>query len=87
MTEEQHRMTEERRRDEKPVPDNLSKYLNGAQLQELHNVESFGWELMFVRRPLFQETVAVIIDAQGHIMGVLEEDGTINKEAEVILRK
>ena len=80
-------MDEEKRKGDKPVPDNLSKYLNEAQIQELHHVESFGWKLMFIRRALVQETVAVVIDADGHIIGVLEKDGTINKQADVIIRK
>jgi len=78
---------QERRGGEKPVPENLRKYLNEAQLSELHHLESFGWELLFVRRPVFQETVAVIVDASGNIMGVLEKDGTINKEHEIVIRK
>ena len=80
-------MKEEKRKGEKPVPDNLKKYLNDAQLEALHHVESYGWKLMFIRRAQLQETVAVVVDADGHIMGVLERDGTINKQADVIIRK
>jgi len=80
-------MDKEKRKGEKPVPDNVSKYLNDAQLEALHHVESIGWKLMFIRRAHLQETVAVVVDDGGHIMGVLEKDGTINKQADVIIRK
>lgn len=87
MQHDPDKMEDERRQNKNPVPKNLSKYLNEAQIQELHQVESFGWELMFVRRPLFQEPVAVVVDSSGNIVGVLEKDGTINKEADIIIRK
>lgn len=80
-------MQQDKRKSEKPAPDNLSKFLNEAQLQELHNVEKFGWELLFLRRPLFQETTAVVVDSHGNIMGILRDDGTIDTKAEIITRK
>ena len=79
-------MTENKRIGEAPVPDNLEKYLNTAQMRTLHQMEGFGWELKFIRRPLFQEPVAVMVDPSGKVSGVLEESGELNRNAEIILR-
>jgi hypothetical protein len=80
-------MYEDRRTGKKPVPENLDKYLNEAQLSALQEVEGLGWKLMFIRRPSQRKTVAVVVDAKGHIMGVLENDGSINKQSDIIIRK
>jgi len=71
-------VSDDKRKGEKPVPDDIKNYLNQAQLGELHKIEGFGWNLVFVRRPLFQETVVVVTDADGGSIGVLEEDGRLN---------
>jgi len=71
-------VSEDKRKGEQPVPDDIKDYLNQAQLGELHKIEGFGWKLVFVRRPLFQETVVVVTDAGGGSIGVLEEDGRLN---------
>lgn len=71
-------MSEDKRKGEQPVPDDIKDYLNQAQLGELHKIEGFGWKLVYVRRPLFQETVVVVTDAGGGSIGVLEEDGRLN---------
>ena len=56
---------------DKPVPDNMNDYLNEAQSSELHHIESFGWTLNYIRRPLFQERVVVVISPDGSSIGIL----------------
>jgi hypothetical protein len=80
-------MNYEKRTGEKAVPDNLKELLTELQLMSLYKISSFGWELIFVRRPLFQEVVPVIRNHNGVQIGVLEEDGRINLEPEIALRK
>jgi hypothetical protein len=80
-------MYQDRRTGKKPVPENLDKYLSEAQLSALQEVEGLGWKLMFIRRPPQRETIAVVVDTNGHIMGVLEKDGSINKQSDIIIRK
>jgi len=77
----------ERRNGDKPIPDNLEDTLNDAQLMALPALERFGWELRFVRRPLFQEAVPVVCNAEGTMVGVLEEDGRLNLEVDVQIRE
>lgn len=80
-------MSEDKRKGEKPVPDDVKDYLNEAQMAELHKIEGFGWKLVFVRRPLFQELVAVVTDAGGGSIGVLEDDGRLNLDPGIQTRE
>lgn len=80
-------MEDDKRNKDKPVPDNISDYLTGAQLAELHHVESFGWTLKYIRWPLFKETVVMVIDSNSSSIGVLEEDGVLNLEINIATRE
>ena len=77
----------EKRRGDSPVPDNLEDYLNGEQMTALRQIQAFGWELKFVRRPLFQEPIAVIINNDGDRLGTLETDGRIELRSDFNLRE
>lgn len=79
-------MTDEKRDQEKPIPDNLEEILSEFQIMALHRIEGFGWELRFVRRPTFQAPTVVVFSADGTKIGVLEEDGRINMEPDITLR-
>lgn len=77
----------EKRRGEEPIPDNLEDYLNQHQINALRQIENFGWELKFVRRPLFQEPIAVIMNTDGDRIGTLESDGRIDLKENFDLRE
>ena len=79
-------MDNERRRGGKPISDELKRALNEAQLIALPALERFGWELKFVRRPLFQDAVPVVFNADGTTVGVLEEDGRLNLDVDLEIR-
>ena len=79
-------MDQDRRRGEKPIPDNLESMLNEAQLIALPALERFGWELRFVRRPLFQEAVPIVFNGEGTSVGILEEDGRLNLQLDIPIR-
>lgn len=78
---------EEKRLGMAPVPDNLDTLLNKHQLRALRHIETFGWRLQFVRRPLFQEPVAGIISPEGDKIACLEGDGRINLLPDSAVRK
>lgn len=80
-------MDKERRTGEMPIPDALKDTLNDLQLIALQNIERFGWELRFVRWPLFQDAVPVVFNGEGNMIGVLEEDGRLNLESDIQVRK
>ena len=80
-------MDGEKRKGDKPVPDNASGMLNELQILALRRIEGFGWRLQFIRRPLFQNPLAVVVDGDGSKIGILEEDGQINMETDIQVRK
>ena len=57
----------------------LRRELNEAQRVELASLEHFGWELKFVRRPMFQTPIPVVFDGDRKKFAVLEPDGTLNE--------
>ena len=42
-------------------------------------LERYGWELKFIRHPLFQASVAVLYDPDRKGYACLESDGTLNE--------
>jgi len=80
-------MDSEKRDQEKPIPDNLEDILSEFQLMALHRIESFGWELKFVRRSPGHDPIPVIVSDDGNKIGVLEDDGRINMEPDIIIRE
>ncbi len=79
-------MCKEKRKGEWPIPDNLEDVLNEMQLITLRKIEGFGWELRFVRRPIFQEAVPVVFNGEGDKIGILEEDGKLNLQSGIEYR-
>jgi len=69
----------ERRRPLTPQQAALRRELNEAQILTLVGLENFGWELKFVRRPMFQSSVPVVFDSDRKKYAVLEADGTLNE--------
>jgi hypothetical protein len=80
-------MDSEKRKGVKPLPDHPEDVLNEMQMLALHQIEGFGWQLRFVRKPLFQEPVPVVFSAEGDKIGILEEDGRINMEPDIKVRE
>jgi len=79
-------MKTEKRQGKAAVPDDLEKVLNPAQQRALRQIENFGWQLEFVRRPVFQEPIPVVINSKGDQVGILEADGRIDMQADIALR-
>lgn len=79
-------MEQENRLKQPPIPEKLDEFLNVEQMLALKQVESYGWHLEFVRRPLFQEVTAVVMGPGGKPVGILEEDGSINQNSDIVIR-
>jgi hypothetical protein len=77
----------ERRKHKVPQSDNLDELLNQHQMRALCHIKTFGWQLHFVRRSLFQDPVVVIISPEGDRFATLEHDGRINMTPDTDLRK
>ncbi len=77
---------EDKRDKQPPIPVRLSEYLNQAQIATINKMEQFGWELFFVRRPLFQEVITIMRFLQSGETALIEEDGSFNRAHEVYVR-
>ena len=80
-------MVKEQRIGVAPVPEKLEEALNEAQLHTLKRMESFGWELKFIRRPLFQDVLPVLIHLDSNKFGVLGEDGALDMHRDLNVRE
>lgn len=61
-----------------PLPADVLYYLNEVQQLALHSLENFGWQLAFIRRPLFVPPMVVVKNSEQSKLAVLEEDGSVN---------
>ena len=77
---------QERRNGTQPVPDDAISFMNDEQKMAFRNLESFGWRIKFIRRPLFQRPVCVLTNPEETEIAVLEEDGTVNKNPDIVIR-
>lgn len=69
---------EEMRGSRSPLPADVLYYLNEVQRLALHSLENFGWQLAFIRRPLFVPPMIVVKNSEQSKFAVLEEDGSVN---------
>jgi hypothetical protein len=79
-------MIEQKREGEAPIPEDRDYYLTEEQKAELKKMEGSGWELKFIRRPLFQPSIVVLVNPNDDSVGVLESDGTLNMEPDIVIR-
>ena len=86
LAERLQQVVDNRRGVQKAVPIDLGRYLNESQLLALHSLESFGWHLWFVRRPLFMQPIVMVANAESTQHAQLEEDGSVNLKPQLNLR-
>ncbi|HET7560896.1 MAG TPA: hypothetical protein VFJ87_00780 [Rhodanobacteraceae bacterium] len=79
-------LDKERRSGAKPLAVRMLRDLNEAQQLTLASLEKFGWELKFIRHPLFMPAVPVMFDPDQKKFAVLEDDGSLNEAAALKLR-
>jgi hypothetical protein len=86
LAERLQHIVDDRRGAQKAVPIDLGRYLNESQLLALHSLESFGWHLWFVRRPLFMQPIVIVSNSESTQHAQLEEDGSVNLKSQIHLR-
>ena len=75
------------RRGRKPaLPANLNSVLNPDQALALRKIENFGWQLAFVRQPLFEAPIAIVVSPDRNRYAVLEDGGQLNMEPAITIR-
>jgi len=77
----------ERRKTEGKAATALKRDLNQDQILALCELEKFGWELKFIRRPMFQQPVPVVFDSDRKHFAVLNADGTLDETPGFDIRK
>ena len=80
-------MERERRRVEGRPPQALKRELNEAQKIALAELERFGWELKFIRRPMFEQPIPVVFDSARKHFAVLNADGSLNEKPGFDIRR
>jgi hypothetical protein len=71
---------------EAAIPSDLASYVSDMQMLAIKQLENFGWQLAFVRRPLFLEPMVVVKNSKSLQYALLETDGTIMLEHGLMLR-
>jgi hypothetical protein len=69
-----------------PIPDDLNACMNRDQRHMLQQLQNFGWHIKFVRRPLFEQPIIILVSGDGNQVGVLERDGRLNLHGNITLR-
>jgi hypothetical protein len=77
----------ERRKNEGKPSNALKRDLNQDQILALGELEKFGWELKFIRRPMFQQPVPIVFDSDRKHFAVLNADGTLDETPGFDIRK
>ena len=84
MSAERHPI--ERRVGMDAIPGDLWSRMTEQQRRSLSKLRGFGWSIKFVRRPLFQDQVIVLVDASGEQYAVLKEDGSVIRNMQFTTR-
>lgn len=71
-------MKKERRKGLPPVPEDIRRVLSVEQKIALKELESFGWLIDYIRRPLFQEPRVIVRNPATGKRAVIEADGTVD---------
>ena len=65
----------------------LRAQLNEAQLLTLAELERFGWQVQFIRRPLFQDPIPVLVDGDRKTYAVLTPEGELDESPGFNMRR
>lgn len=80
-------VAQERRKGEGRPAITLRRDLNQDQQIALAELEKYGWELKFIRRPMFQQPIPVVFDSDRKNYAVLNPDGTLDQNPGFKIRK
>lgn len=80
-------MQRERRKGLPAVPTDLRTILSAAQKNALDELETFGWVVDYVRRPLFQEPRVIVRNPQSGARAIIDADGLVDHNpANIVMR-
>lgn len=79
-------MLNDKRKGKKPVPEPLYKLLNKEQLESLRELATSGWEVCFVRKPLFELRTVALRNETADKYGILTDDGRLDTLSDMKVR-
>ncbi len=80
-------MLNDKRKGDKLTPALLYKLLNNDQFESLRELAKLGWEVYFVRTPLFQLRTVALRNVAANKYAILAEDGRLDTESELKVRR
>ncbi|WP_086930328.1 hypothetical protein [Agarilytica rhodophyticola] len=80
------KLTVDKRRGKSPVPLNTRSLLNSQQQKSLRQMESFGWQIAFVRREHRDNPLVVVQNVSKQNFGLLQDDGSIDISCHLNMR-
>lgn len=81
-------MNNEKRNQQKPIPDDLEEIISVEQLATITRLETFGWELFFIRRP-DRSTIVPLMKcplSSECYTAVIDKDGSVIRDHDVLIR-
>ncbi len=79
-------MQNERRKGQEAIPAHLTDVLSDAQVATVRGLQKFGWRLLFVRRPLFQDPQPIMESPRHSEMGAIDLDGVLDTTSDLRIR-
>ena len=79
-------MDKEKRKGRAAIPGHFKKLLNEEQILSLQRLEKFGWEVRFVRMPLFQPLIIALYNVSTDKFGILNEMGDLDTDSDLKVR-
>ncbi len=71
---------DDKRKHLKPVPDTPELHLTEIQFKTVQYLKESGWNLWFIRRADFQQTMSVMIEDESGRTAIIDMDGAIDTD-------
>lgn len=65
----------------------MERALTKKQLESIESLAFFGWQVWFIRRPLFGIPVVMIENPTSGLYALLDDDGNLDMEPNIQLRR
>jgi hypothetical protein len=75
-----------KRRGDEAVPNNYKDLLTPEQIDGMRKLESFGWGLLYVRRPKFETVEVIVAHTDGKFHAVLGLSGELEQVSKAPVR-
>ena len=70
-----------------PVPNSPEFYVNEQQVTGMSILRKFGWKLVCIRRPSFDEVMPIFRNSHENAVGILGADGILRISHDLRIRK